>query len=251
MGYDMTWENVPAETEERTMQAFRKGDEANNIAKAKVAEVLARRPDAVKVDPFTALAEQSDVDPELLAIELERQTAWEEFESCNVSYYRLNIWGMGRCREAMQHYNMLAFGEPEYDYSDLPNFPEPEEEHWDDDMEPLTHEAREYRMMQHRILSAGSPDPGIPIWKLCSNDGWLVTPQECLQALERAPQAARAYNTMVSELPEPERSIVASYGMALGMTEQPKEAVPEELEWWGSWLDFLRGAALNGGFRVY
>jgi hypothetical protein len=72
-------------------------------------------------------------------------------------------------------------------------------------------------------LLAG-PDDGIPIDKLSTNDHWLVRPEEIKSALKAYEQHTRA------EV----RTIVHK----------------ERLARWDSWIEFLRLAQENGGFRV-
>ena len=59
--------------------------------------------------------------------------------------------------------------------------------------------------------------PGIPLHKLCSNDGWWVTAAECKSALQ--------------------------------LWESLGSPVAEEFR--DDWIPFLRAAAANGGFRTY
>lgn len=67
---------------------------------------------------------------------------------------------------------------------------------------------------------------GIPLGKLCSNDGWLVHPEEIREAL--------AVN---DALPAPADADFGDEAWDAGR--------------WESWLKFLRGAAEHGGFEVW
>lgn len=70
----------------------------------------------------------------------------------------------------------------------------------------------------------GGEEPGIPIDKLSSNDHWLVRPEECASALKAYEQFTR-------------QEVLSVVG-------------EDSIEYWDKWIDFLRAAAENGGFRV-
>lgn len=113
---------------------------------------------------------------------------WVEDERDDNAYFRLNIFGMQEAREAMEKLGMVHWnGEPDFNQ---PN---------------VTEAAVEY--------------PGIPGWKLCSNDGWLVNPIEIESAMQ------------------------------LYEKNKPECFVPDG--WFKNWLDWLGAAAEHGGFRVY
>jgi hypothetical protein len=59
----------------------------------------------------------------------------------------------------------------------------------------------------------------IPVHKLWTNDGWLVTPDEITAGLPHAPP------------------------VALDRRQRP-------IPWWDQWLDYLDGARGHGGIRV-
>ena len=224
MGYDMTWEYVPDEIVTATNAARDQGLAANKRADEKVAKVKERKPDAVSPMPFgLPHPDGKEPDPELVAIERERWEAWEAMDEAERSYFRLNIGGMGLCREIMADHGMLAFEQPEEaSFASVPSLPQPEEEHFDDEGEPRTPEAEAWQASHESVLRASSTEPGIPIWKLGSNDNWLVTPEEILAALEKAPESVTA------------------------LEDNEWVTVP----WWPKWLRFLREAANHGGFRV-
>lgn len=70
-----------------------------------------------------------------------------------VPYLGLNIWGMRACRDAMTEGGVL------------------------DHETPLPHHAEAWNEVQ---LATRSADPNkVPAFKFCSNDGWIVTPEEC------------------------------------------------------------------------
>jgi hypothetical protein len=60
----------------------------------------------------------------------------------------------------------------------------------------------------------------IPVHKLWTNDGWLVTPEELTVALPHAPERA---------------------------ADRRQRPIP----WWHQWLDYLDTASGHGGIRVH
>ncbi len=133
------------------------------------------------------------------------------------TYLRRNVWAMGRVRHDMA---TLGMGFDHYTWDEVPSFPKtyPGEDHFDDDGDPVTDEARVYEEACEVARKWRPEHPGIAMHKLSSNDGWLVTEEECREAL-KAYQAAGS-----PELP-------GSFG--------------------DDWIPFLREAAHNGGFRVW
>ncbi|MDP8928638.1 MAG: hypothetical protein M3O70_08720 [Actinomycetota bacterium] len=110
-------------------------------------------------------------------------------------YFHLNIWGMRQTREAM--------------YNDHPGMlddtPEPEFT-WGDAEAELSN------------LRRRGDDTGIAWWKLCSNDGWIVTADEC-------------------------RDAILAYWEG-----GPSEDDPE---WFREWVLWLERAIDHGGFEVW
>ncbi|QVJ00406.1 hypothetical protein KGD82_16735 [Nocardiopsis eucommiae] len=162
---------------------------------------------------------------------------WENASQHEDPYFRLNIFGMARYSESMHRLGMLYPAEPG-------SFPQAHEhgttwEHvWtvgdeaapdpDADTPKLTEEqaeaARDFATRLETHLSQHPGDtPGIPSFKFSTNDGWLVTPEEC----KAAAQAARA-----------------------ATPTQLDANVGPEREYWGRWVEYLEKAAEHGGFRV-
>lgn len=111
-------------------------------------------------------------------------------------YFRRNIFGMGPLRDALERLDIGYWPMG----GDVP-FPT------DGDAHDITHWLRDTR----------DERPGIPLHKLCSNDGWWVTAAECKSALQ---------------LWEAKGS-------------------PTDEEFRDDWIPFLQAAAANGGFRTY
>lgn len=99
------------------------------------------------------------------------------------AYFRLNIWGMRECREIMYELGMLTTDEPSVD-----------------------------NLVEY--------DTGglIPAYKLCSNDGWLVSPAECLNSIAAWERSSKQHR---------------------------------DADFFPRWVAFLEKAAKLGGFRVY
>lgn len=156
-------------------------------------------------------------------------------------YFRLNIWGMRECREHMAMAGMLLEDAPRWAKYTAPSkmtFPElttttddPDDEVYDDCIQALIHHAAHhpaetdprvgYWVGPKMIRDVTQNHYGIAEAKLCSNDGWLVTPEECRIAL-------------------------ASH--AAFVQQRPEHVFPD---WWSEWITFLERGAVNGGFRVY
>ncbi|HEX6025960.1 MAG TPA: hypothetical protein VFZ00_28470 [Solirubrobacter sp.] len=147
------------------------------------------------------------------------------------SYFRLNIGGMGRYVEAMRALGMIKDVE-------VGRFPQPPEGiDWDlydratpedvDDAGKLGVAARHKAAVEAHLV-AGDDAPGIPEHKLHStNDGWLVTPQECVTALALYDATTDEHRDQALE--------------DAGVTDH---------DYWTRWIGYLRGAIDHGGFRV-
>lgn len=160
----------------------------------------------------------------------EVEVRYGEMDVADKSYFRLNIWGMGAALEYMHRFGMLSEGDhpawPEHEEFGLSDkeWEAAEEQYYDadEDLDAVTSaNGRKFIEAHQAVLSASGDTPGIPFWKLCSNDGWHVTPEECQAALD-------AYE-------------------AAGKPEVEKE----HREWWAEWLDYLAYSTTHGGFRVH
>lgn len=120
------------------------------------------------------------------------------------NYFRLNIWGMARFGGTMGALGMID--ENARMRIDFPQGDDPA--------------ALERCLAQREATPAG-----LPAYKLSSNDGWLVLPEEIRPALD-----------LYRALSEPERR-VAEAGV--------------DLDHWRAWIAFLDRAAAHGGFRVW
>lgn len=145
--------------------------------------------------------------------------AYEEMsraERNSGAYFRLNIWGMDRYREAMWDIEGMVNDVP------TPRFPDFDPERYESDDEYTAHYDR-----QALLVKARSPEaPGIPLYKLGSNDGWLVVPDECAQAVAAW-----------------ERYCDEGGGQVFDD--------PDENAYWDAWIAFLRHCRDHGGFEVW
>jgi hypothetical protein len=89
--------------------------------------------------------------------------------------------------------------------------------------EPLTESDREYEAECRRVATQASPTPGqVAGWKLVFNDGWVVTPEECVW-------------------------------MADGLDRYCSQNAADDrdhLAWVASFAEFCRHCATSGGFEV-
>jgi hypothetical protein len=120
--------------------------------------------------------------------------AYERLSHSDLNYFRLNIWGMSTMRDDMERLGMLAYQYP------MPRFPDPEdygltyEQLYEiDDEDRATHpdeRVRKYHAASEGLLSFSPPDePGLPVHKFGSNDGWHVTAKDCASALGKFREA--------------------------------------------------------------
>jgi len=133
-------------------------------------------------------------------------------------YFRLNIWGMSQYREAMFLIGMLDTSpEPDTGWpKDPPGID------WDEFYEDRN-SYPEYREALEAFLSAKGSGTGIGAWKFTSNDGWIVTPEECVEALD-------------------------SYAGAMFPDPFDDDAANE---YWHKWIKYLTDAIGRDGFRVW
>ncbi|KOG53140.1 hypothetical protein ADK76_28925 [Streptomyces griseoflavus] len=204
MGYDMYIEHPP-ENEETAYQA------ASSAFHAAV-----RDRDALRLphDHLSYTTAQARVEETYAAM-----------EAVHTSYFRLNIWGMGEARSAMETLGMLTQLAP-------PPTPNPQDygttadELWDygldDEGAPET--VRAFRAATQVVVDSSAEHPtGIPAYKFSSNDGWLVTPAE----------------------------IDAALGWWAVAPRKIQREITTQLDWWPEWIRYLRRARDGGGFRVW
>lgn len=155
----------------------------------------------------------------------------------DAGHFRLNIFAMGDTLEAMYAVGMLD--------TDAVSAPFPTAEAFGLSERPRLHDDEGDRiehpintpegMYQRALVAVISGDSGrrIPVYKLQSNDGWRVTPEEI------------------------ERSLAIYDELYPDRNEQPKTLEVELhgqtvlLDWWGEWVEWLRTSREHDGFGVY
>lgn len=152
-------------------------------------------------------------DPACVAACERASKLYDDLREVERSYFRLNIWGMGNVCTAMLNLGMAYESLSERTWPEIPG-----------DWESAAGELK-------REHPAGGST--IPVHKFGSNDGWIVTPAECLEAL-----AAWHAHT------EGERDDALS---AAGIDRND----PAWAKLWRQWLAFLELAAHCEGFEVH
>lgn len=143
---------------------------------------------------------------------------WVEDQDQEQHYFRLNVWMMMVARDLMWRRGMLD-------------------------------------------LEASPPDESrgkIPSYKLSSNDGWHVTPEEIegsLKAYEdylRAdPEADREVRLESEPMTTEWEGLFKAFAEALKGSEFLLVEEGQEIEWWPEWVAWLSQATEHGGFNVY
>lgn len=206
MGYDMRM--IDGQTEE---------EQAAGEAAADVFRAACKERDKYERGSAEYMAAQAEVD-----------RAYDQWDDLADDYFRLNISGMGWCRDFMLERGMAY----EARGLDFPHFEWPEREDFktgeEYDAAQLAAEER-YTEISEPILEY-HPEGGdtIPTFKLGSNDGWHVTEAECAAAVA----AARASDGSIP-------------------TYLNQEGEHEVVRWWEKWVDYLDRASQRGGFRVH
>jgi len=170
--------------------------------------------------------------------------AWNDAEK---SYFRLNVTGMSRVCDLMAKVGM-AFNDPTF-----PGFPQAEEfgitrdQGWAA-MAPAEY-PDEYGAMadSERVAGAkfaarwaeviawhGAEQPGIPLHKFDSNDGWHVLPAE-------ADAAVRIWQQFVADNGEETAANLVTNTLWDGAMG----------DHWARWLAYLAGAVRHEGFEVH
>lgn len=252
MGYDMYWRERPG-------WAVEEGEKANKAFYAAI-EVRDQLITSAGLDKYRTndTPEQAELrkkimdSPEYKAAD--EAVVWPK----EPYYFRLNIWGMGAMRDIMES---LQIGY----WAPIPDFPDAKEHgiDWEDEgvyeseaYEKYQRDVLEPYLSAHPIppdqdlamaaLPGGEDQPsgpvtrlpvkellGIPLHKFTSNDGWIVTPEECKEAW-------RIYQS----IPETRIQKIMAARVENGET-------PEELaKWLDEWMLWVRAAADYGGFEV-
>jgi len=182
--------------------------------------------EATGVDYFTAMYKndkENPVDPDVRAAWEAADAAREDYyDAASPGYFRLNIWGMERYRQAMAEAGMASEG-TYYDEESKVKWPDYPEDADEDSEAMKAYEAAVAPILQARP----GVEHGIAMHKFGSNDGWWVTPEEIDEALEAWEK----------------------------FSENGTRVFPEDVvfgqEYWRKWIGYLKLARSHGGFRVY
>ena len=154
-------------------------------------------------------------------------------------YFRLNVWGMAEYRKHMLHTGMAFMVEsaippwPECEdygiaYEDYAAVKYADDSDYDSHREAMTSKAQakvaKYIADLEKVLRwHGDKGFGIPVHKFSTNDGWIVTPDECRDAMR----------------------IWRSGGA------KPLPGHSDAVDYWNRWIKFLELAAERDGFEVH
>lgn len=169
---------------------------------------------------------------EWLAIQEAYEDKFRDLDRIHASVFYLSIWDMRQARRIMKSLGMLDLdvtsprniSAEEYGVTedmlavDYPAFP--------DALTPV--ELKTLQKARRELLEGCPEEPrGISPYKLGSNDGWLIQPQEIIAALKTGDE--RYQNT------EETLEYATFFTSA---------------EFWPEWISFLRYCALHGGMRL-
>lgn len=168
-----------------------------------------------------------------------------EMDAADTNYFRLNIWGMSTMREHLHELGMLAIH-----YAEHPPFPDASDFGLDDDTlddlgvwdleraERTTHSderVRKFFTANLETITWSPPDePGLPVHKFGSNDGWVVTPRDCKGALVALEQAEKDRPDVVEKIRDHWRG--------------EDKTSPSYFD---AFVEFIRQAERTSGFEVW
>jgi hypothetical protein len=249
MGYDMHTVIKPEGEERAVVKANEAFDaacaERNALPKVEAGQYQHG------IDSFDGPNENAS--PRYKAAQRKVSAAYDKIREIKRSYFRLNVWGMGNVRTAMLDLGMAYDGA--HELGCWPDYPgqggtgaNVAAEAMGDDADPREYAAKYYAGLeitdadiaeatayheQAKAFRKEHPPGGetIPVHKFGSNDGWIVTPRECLNAL-----------AVWHATPE---------GMRIDAFEKAGMTDPDWGRTWKRWLAFLELAAHCDGFEVW
>lgn len=174
-----------------------------------------------------------------MGYDLYRVTSPDRNRDDEGAYFRLNVWGMGDARERLWEIGMVADVTmppapklAEFGLTDAPKTITGDHIYWsielqdfvDEGDEPVTPTPEEAAYLMACQATLDDPPQGdahgIALYKLCSNDAWLVTPGEIITGVGWA-DAHHA-----------------------GWRDRLEDYIRQFVEW-------MEGSVPGGGFRVY
>ena len=203
--FDFEWAELPDDIAQRKQQAWQEWEAT----------------DARLHDPTDPPAPDEQAE-----LEQRHRAAWKQYWHADGARYHLSNRQMGDAVTVMEHAGMAR-------RVPIPPFPTPadygastaEYDAWLDatdrgDPTRPSVELVDYLDALDRHQRANYDAQVIPVHKLWTNDGWLLTPEELAAALPHAPETA------------------------LDRRQRP-------LPWWTQWLTYLDTARGHGGVRVH
>lgn len=236
MGYDMHWVQVPDDEREAVSAAgtafYEACAEREKLPREEGGTWSAEERAALRyIEDGAVPANASD---RYRAIQERVHQLYNALHAAKRSYFRLNIWGMGRYTRAMETLGALTSG---YRDDDQPPYPETIPEHyWEWESDPATPAVNDDQRVRFADIKARatahlawSPPgtTGIPVHKFGSNDGWHVLPEEALASAS----AIRATD------PDAVEKALADAGIT-------------DRAYWDAWVQWLADASEHGGFTV-
>jgi hypothetical protein len=203
--YDFEWAELPDDIAHRKQQAWQEWEAT----------------DAQLHDPTQPL------DPDERAeVEQRQRAAWKQYWHADGARYHLSNRQLGDALTVMEHAGMAR-------RVPTPPFPRPhhygassaEYDDWQDardrgDATDASPQLADYLAALDRHQRANYGAQVIPVHKLWTNDGWLLTPEELTDAVQHAPAHA---------------------------ADRRQRPIP----WWQQWLDYLDTGRGHGGVRVH
>jgi hypothetical protein len=203
--YDFEWAELPDDIAHRKQQAWQEWEATDTHLQ----------------DSAHPLASE-----EQARLEQRRRAAWKQYWHADGARYHLSNRQMGDAITVMEHTGMAR-------HVPTPPFPRPhdygassaEYDDWLDaadrgDPTDPSPALADYLEALDRHQRDNYDAQVIPVHKLWTNDGWLLTPDELTAALPHAPASA---------------------------VDRRQRPIP----WWHQWLDYLDTARGHGGVRVH
>jgi hypothetical protein len=245
MGYDMYLES-PDEQTQKELEAYQERKDQIN---KKLEEYRQKTAKSLNVEP-----NDPEVGDLLRSIANYKELQDEYFSLDDPTYFRLNIWGMGFMRAWMSKLGMLN------EVCAAPPWPEPGDygvseseakgeeyvgedatiDEWGERHSPAWFE---YMEASSRVKTQ-PPDvgSGIAWYKLGSNDGWLVTVEECSDALAAFKKAL----PITEGVEDPYADLTPAEDK-----QSDEERFKNDLILLNDWAKWLEKASRSEGFRVW
>lgn len=161
---------------------------------------------------------------DMYMLERSKEPRTDNRETDEDVYFRANIWGMGILRGAMK-----AAGVMDMHHGDVKWLKVSKEE---EAINENAWEEKNGHLKRFRSKTASA----VPIGKFCSNDGWVVVPDECLIIANGLDTLLKAGTPIVY------RDTWEGKDVTVG---------EEDLKYVQEFADYCRRASTHGGFEVW